>query len=148
MEVGVELKDASAGEFRDGFNCAQAVFAAAAPSLGLDRETALRVAGGFGGGMGRLGEVCGAATGAFMAIGLAHGKHRAGDDEARERTYTLVREFARRFRERHGSLLCRELLGCDLSTAEGRRTAKERSVHTSVCPALVASAAQILEELL
>jgi C_GCAxxG_C_C family probable redox protein len=144
----VELKERAVAEFAGGWNCAQAVLCAAAPSLGLDREIALRTAGGFGGGMGRLGEVCGAVTGAFMAIGVVHGKCREGDNEARERTYALVNELAGRFKERHGSLLCRELIGCDLATAEGRRLAAERSVHASVCPALVGSAAELLGELL
>jgi C_GCAxxG_C_C family probable redox protein len=140
--------DDAAGVFADGFNCAQAVLAAFAPELGLERELALRVAGAFGGGMGRMGEVCGAVTGALMAIGLRHGKYRAEGNAARDKTYALVQEFARQFRERHGALRCRELLGYDLSTPEGRQAARDSGLHDTLCPQLVRGAAEIVEGLL
>jgi C_GCAxxG_C_C family probable redox protein len=116
--------------------------------FGLDRERALRVAGAFGGGMARMGEQCGAVTGAFMAIGLKYGKAKAGDDEARERTYELAREFVTRFRSRHGSIRCRELLGYDLSSPEGRKEAHHKGLFDTLCPQLVRDAAEILEQLL
>lgn len=95
--------------------------------------------------MGRLGATCGAVTGAFMAFGLQHG---GVDAEAKERTCELVRKFAERFRKLHDSVECRDLLGCDLSTPEGRREAKDRDTHTTVCNALVRDAAEIARELL
>jgi C_GCAxxG_C_C family probable redox protein len=133
----------------ENFNCAQSVIATCGPEFGLDRETALRVAGGFGGGMGRLGEVCGAVTGAFMVIGLKHGKIRPEDDEdkTKKKAYALVYEFADRFRARHGPILCRELLGCDISTPEGRAQAKEKGLFNDLCPRLVRSAVEILEQM-
>lgn len=116
--------------------------------LGLDRELALKVAGAFGGGMARMGETCGAVTGALMVIGLKHGKTKTGDDGAREKTYELVEEFVKRFKSRHGSIVCRELLGCDLSNPEGLKTARKKGLFTTLCPQLVRDATEILEETL
>ncbi len=116
--------------------------------FGLDRETALKVSGAFGGGMGRMGGTCGAVTGAFMVIGLKHGKARDDDDEAREKTYALVQEFTERFRMRNRSIVCRELLGHDLSTSEGRQAVAEKNLFLTFCPGLVQSASDILEEML
>jgi C_GCAxxG_C_C family probable redox protein len=95
-----------------------------------------------------MGETCGALTGAFMVIGLRHGKTKAGDDEARERTYGLVNEFTARFRARHNSIVCRELLGHDLATEEGREAVAEKNLFLTLCPAFVQSAGEILEEML
>lgn len=133
----------------EDFNCAQSVIATCGPELGLDRESALRVAGGFGGGMGRLGEVCGAVTGAFMVIGLKHGKSSPEDDvnETKEKAYALVYEFGNRFRACNGSILCRELLGCDPGTPEGSAQAREKGLFSDLCPKLVQSAVAILEQM-
>ncbi len=133
---------------QEGFSCSQAVLSAYAPQFGLDRELALKVAGAFGGGMGRLGEVCGAVTGALMAIGLKHGRIRADDEETKEQAYALVVEFANRFRQRNGSLLCRELLGHDIGTPEGRKYIQEMGISAALCPKLVRDAAEIIEEIL
>jgi C_GCAxxG_C_C family probable redox protein len=133
----------------EDFNCAQSVIATCGPELGLDRESALRVASGFGGGMGRLGEVCGAVTGAFMVIGLKHGKSSPEDDanETKEKAYALVYDFADRFRACNGSILCRELLGCDVNTPEGSAQAREKGLFSNLCPKLVQSAVEILEQM-
>jgi C_GCAxxG_C_C family probable redox protein len=133
----------------ESFNCAQSVLATCGPELGLGRETALRVAGGFGGGMGRLGEVCGAVTGAFMVIGLKHGKSHPEDDESETKikAYALVHEFADRFRAHNGSILCRELLGCDIGTPTGRAQASEKGLFSNLCPKLVRDAVEILEQM-
>lgn len=135
-------------EFLAGFNCAQSVLAAAGPRLGLPREACLKVACAFGGGLARTGGVCGAVAGAFMAIGLRHGMVERGDEASRDRTYALARELASRFGERHGSTLCRELLGCDIGTPEGLEQARRRRFHTEICPAFVRDACVILEEIL
>ena len=133
----------------ENFNCAQSVISACGPELGLDPETGRRVAGGLGGGMGRLGEVCGAVSGAFLVIGLKHGKVHPEDDESatKERAYALVYEFAERFRARHGSVLCRELLGCHIGTPEGRTQARETGLFDEVCPKVVRDAVEILEQM-
>jgi len=134
--------------FKGGFNCSQAILSTYCESLGLDREAALRLASGFGGGMGCMGGVCGAVTGAFMVLGLAHGSASAGDKPAKERTYALVREFVRRFETCNHSILCRDLLGCDISTADGMQAARERNLLTTVCPRMVQDAARILQQML
>ncbi|MBN1954823.1 MAG: C_GCAxxG_C_C family protein [Anaerolineae bacterium] len=134
--------------FQGPYNCTQSVFAAFAPGLGLEREAALRVASGLGGGVGCLGsEVCGAVSGAVLAIGLSRA-YLPEDRAAREATYALVREFARRFRVLHGHLRCRDLLGLDIGTPEGRQAALDSGLHDILCPRLVRDAAAIVEELL
>lgn len=115
---------------------------------GLDRETALRVAGAFGAGMARTGETCGAVTGALMVIGLNHAKMRKDDDDTRERAYALAQEFMDGFRERNGSLLCRDILGVDVSTPEGIRAVRVKDLFRTVCPKFVKDAAELLEEML
>ena len=135
--------------FGEGFSCSQAVFSVFAPQWGLDRITALKVASPFGGGMGRLGETCGAVTGALMAIGLKYGQTIGEDKAAKEKSYELVRQFAERFKARNrGCLTCRELLGADISTPEGLQKVRETQAFTVMCPKFVRDAAEIVEELL
>ena len=143
-----ERVSAAVACFREGFNCSQAILSTWGGEFGLERETALRAASAFGAGLGRLGEVCGAVTGALIVIGLKHGQTEAKDKETKERNYSLVRDFASRFRSRNGSLLCRELLGCDLTTMEGMETAKQKGLFTERCPRFVRDAAEILEDVL
>ena len=134
--------------FKEGFNCSQSVFSTFAPTLGLDRETALRVAAPFGGGMGRTGETCGAVSGALMSIGLKYAQPRAGDKQAKEKMYALAREFLNRFGERNnGCVKCRELLGCEIDTPEGMQRAREQGLFETRCPKFVGDAAEIVEQL-
>jgi len=134
--------------FKQGFSCSQAVLAAVSEPLGLEREKALKIAQAFGGGMARMGLTCGAVTGAMLAIGLKHGRTRPEDEEARERTYRLVHDLLRQFQARHGSIVCRELIGVDLSTPEGHNLGAERGVFDNLCPAFVSDAVEILERIL
>ena len=134
--------------FSSGFNCAQAVFSSFAPELGIDEQTALGVAGGFGAGMGRLQEVCGAVSGAVMVIGCKYGKTNNEDVEAKDKTYRLVRDFTARFKQLNGTTQCRELIRCDLSTEEGRTNARENGLYEKVCQKAVRDAVSILEQLL
>jgi C_GCAxxG_C_C family probable redox protein len=143
-----EYIDRVVNRFEEGFNCSQAVLSAYGPDLGLDAALALKIAGGFGGGMGRQGGTCGAVTGAFMALGLRYGSAEAEDEAAKEEAYAKVRELAQRFAAQHGSTLCRDLLGSDISTPEGRQLARERRLFTTLCPQLVRTAAEILEPML
>ncbi|OGD24954.1 MAG: hypothetical protein A2Y69_12325 [Candidatus Aminicenantes bacterium RBG_13_59_9] len=136
------------GIFEQGFSCSQAVLTAFSESLGLDREKALKISQPFGGGMASLGMTCGAVTGAMLAIGLKYGRTRPEDEEAKQKTYRLVRELLRRFEGRHGSVVCRDLIGVDLSAPDGHKLGAERGVFVNLCPGFVADAAQILEEIL
>jgi C_GCAxxG_C_C family probable redox protein len=131
--------------FDSGCNCAQAVLCSLAKARGLEQEAALRIATGFGGGMGRLGATCGAVTGAFMALGLEHGMTRMDQADRKESTYAAVQTFAHSFRERFGTLDCRELLGVDIGTQEGMKAAKERKLFTGKCPTYVEAAVEIVQ---
>jgi len=132
--------------FRDGCACSQSILAAYGQPLGLSRETAMKIATGFGGGMG-MGGTCGAVTGAIMVLGLRHAPENCDTAAGRAGVYSRVVEFARRFQVRNGSLVCRELLGCDISTAEGKRQAQERNLFKTTCVKMVEDAAMILEEM-
>jgi C_GCAxxG_C_C family probable redox protein len=134
--------------FAEGFVCSQALLATYGTQLGLDREIALKAAAAFGGGMGRMGETCGAVTGAFMLIGLKYGNIKAKDKKARRKTYELVKEFVSKFESLHGSIKCKDLLGHDISTQEGWNVAKKKKVFKTVCPKYVEDAARIIEQIL
>lgn len=140
--------DAAVAMFGEGYNCAQAVVASAGPACGLPRATAIKVAQAFGGGLGRTGNVCGAITGALMVIGLQCSAKDGQDTAAKEQAHALAQEFLRRFTARHGALNCRDLLGCDLSTPEGRQQAAATGRHKTICAGLVKDATQILEDVL
>jgi len=113
--------------------------------LGLDTETALKISCGLAAGMARLGSTCGAVTGAYLVIGLKYGRYLAGDETAKEKTYTLIQEFDRQFTVKHGSTNCRELLGVDLRYGD---KALAGTRVDEICPGLVKDAAEILETIL
>ena len=133
--------------FKSGSACAQAILATYGQDFGLSRGHAMRLGSGFAGGM-RMGETCGAVTGAIMVLGLQYAKSDCDKLGSRENVYKAVRRFTARFRELHSSPLCKELLGADISTHEGMEAAIEKNLFRQVCPNLVQSAAEILEELL
>jgi C_GCAxxG_C_C family probable redox protein len=109
----------------------------------LSKNHATRLGCAFGGGIARSGRMCGAVTGALMVIGLAHGATAAEDQASREKTYAVTKELLRSFQERHGSMVCRELLGVDIGTPEGRESAMRKGLFRTRCPAFVRDAAEI-----
>ena len=135
-------------QFEKGFSCAPAVFSTYSEQLGLGKELALKIACGFGGGIGRMGRTCGAVTGAVMVIGLKHGQVDLADEESRRKTHKLVKEFIDRFTALHGSIECRELIGYDLSDSAELKLAKESEVFQNKCPSFVYDSARILEDIL
>jgi C_GCAxxG_C_C family probable redox protein len=136
-------------KFLDGYNCAQSVLYAFCDEFGLDRNVALKLSCGFGAGMGRKQEVCGAISGAIMVVGLKYGRGEAQGREATERTYAMTQELIDRFREKHGTFLCRELLvDCDLSTPQGLKQFEERKLRSERCAPLVRDAVEILDAML
>lgn len=145
---GMDRREMAVRAFREGCSCSQAILAAYADPSVLDRETALRVASGFGGGLARLGRTCGAVTGGIMALGLRHGAGTAGNEEAKVRLYETVHRFVAEFEARHGSSECRTLLGVDLGSAEGMSRAREQNLFETRCAAFVRDAAEILEGLI
>lgn len=141
-------KDEALSMFKSGANCAQAVLCSFADDLALERSVAKRISAGFGAGMGRMAGTCGAVTGAFMLLGMRHGSNAADQKESKERVYGMVREFAARFIEKNGSLLCRELLGCDLSSPDGMKEAQARNLFATRCERLVKDSVEIVEKML
>ncbi|MFX1257829.1 MAG: C-GCAxxG-C-C family protein [Promethearchaeota archaeon] len=141
-------KERAVSCFKEGFSCSQAILSTYGARFGLNRELAFRISTAFGGGMGRMGKTCGAITGAFMVIGLKYGKIKIDNDEAKEKTYELVRELVNRFKSINGSITCKKLLNFDISTPEGRALAKEKNLFTNFCPKLVNDSAEILEQIL
>lgn len=134
--------------FRSGFNCTQAVLSSFAEDLKLDTGTALSVACGFGAGMGRLQETCGAVTGAYMAIGVFACRNLSDNQERKEQSYAMIRQFDKQFKDLHGSTNCMDLIGCDLSTLEGRTDAKNRLLFDTICEKCVSDAVIILEKMI
>jgi len=125
-------------------NCSQAVLTAYCEQFGLERSMALKLAQGFGGGMGRMGGTCGAVTGAYMVLGLAQKMRDENPGQSRDRTYELVREFNERFKALHGSVICKELISYDLSTSEGLAEARDKKIFTTICPDFVSDSVKIL----
>ena len=133
--------------FEKKFHCSQAVLAAFAGELGITEEQALKLGGCFGGGMYK-GEVCGAVTGALMALGLKYGQYKEDDLESRQKESAMTIEMLERFKKENGSYICKELLGCDLSREEGKLEAQEKKLFVEFCPKMVESATRIAEELM
>jgi C_GCAxxG_C_C family probable redox protein len=141
--------EAAAAMVAGSWNCAQAVLGVFCDDLGLDREAAMKLASGFGAGMARRQEVCGAVSGAIMVIGLRHGQAREGDKAAKEAAYRLSREMMDRFQARFNSCLCRELLpGIDLATEAGHERYKAEGWSQKICRPCVRFAVGLLEEIL
>jgi C_GCAxxG_C_C family probable redox protein len=133
--------------FSKGFNCSQAVLCVFAPEMGLDGKTASKVSCGFGGGIARGGDICGAVTGAVMALGLKIFSPEADLQQSKAQVYKMVNEFKKRFKKQHGSIVCRKLLGCNIATAKGAAKAVEDDLHHKVCVGLVKDAVKIVEEI-
>ncbi|MBO5610753.1 MAG: C_GCAxxG_C_C family protein [Eubacterium sp.] len=133
--------------FMKGYNCSQALVLAFEDLVPIDRESLLKLASSFGGGMGRLREVCGSVSGMFMIAGLIYGYDGPETGQVKADHYARIQELARRFEETHGSIVCREMLGLsvkhDAPTPEARTNEyyKKRP-----CPDIVGDAAEILEK--
>lgn len=133
--------------FCRGAACSQAILATYGPSVGLPAEQGMKLASGFAGGM-RLAQTCGAVTGAFMVLGLKYAGPNCDQRDGREEVYNALRRFTVAFQERNHTVVCKDLLGCDISTPEGTQRATQEGLFRSICPRLVQDAAEILEEML
>jgi len=145
--MSISYGDRAEALFRKGYNCAQSVFAAFAELLQMEESLALRLASSFGGGVGRLRELCGAVSGMEMVCGLLYGYDTANDDERKAEHYARVQELALAFREKNGSFLCRELLGLSethSSPVPSKRT--EQYYKDRDCASFVRCAAELMEE--
>lgn len=137
--------------FHQGYNCAQSVFAAYAEDYGIPVEQALRLAASFGAGIGRMRETCGAFSGAILVIGLETGAVDGADAAGKQRNYEAVQQLAEQFREKNGSLLCRDLLGlsADGNFSNARPEARTADYYKNrPCPELVGSTCDLLDDFL
>lgn len=143
-------KDRAVELFKKGYNCAQSVFAAYADIYGMDTETALRVSGSFGGGMGRMREVCGCVSGMLMVAGMETAQTKEHDSDAKAHNYEVVQKMAERFKEKSGgSIICRELLGLD--RPEGTHIPDKRTdeyYKKRPCVMMIQNACDIIDEML
>lgn len=126
--------------FEGSYLCSQAVLTVFSEELGLSKENAFKIGACFGSGM-RQGEVCGACTGALMALGLRYGENKPKCDEVSDK-------FFEEFKKENGSFICRDLLECDISTPEGVKQALDNNLFREVCPKMVASAVEITEKIM
>ena len=133
--------------FGQGYLCSQAVFAAFSEQFGITEKQALKIGGCFGGGMTK-GEVCGACAGALMTLGMKYGQVDLNDKKSRVQENAKASEFLEEFKKRKGSYICRNILGCDISTKEGRAYAIDNGLFGKLCPEMVKTAAEIVSEML
>lgn len=133
--------------FLSGYNCAQSVVLSFADDLKFSKELGLKMAAGFGGGMGKRQETCGAVTGAIMVLGLMKGEAVNNNDELKIEAYSAVWDLTRKFREEYKTTNCKELIGCDLNTSEGSAKFKEEKIMETTCAGCVKKAVQIVESI-
>ena len=143
-------RETAMNNFLKGYNCAQAVLIAYCEELGLDKDTAAMLSCSFGGGMGRLREVCGAVSGMFLVAGFKKGYSDPKDKEAKKKHYELVQLLAKEFKDIHGSIVCRELLGLNIKGADNP-TPEDRTAEyykKRPCVQIIGDAAEIVERVL
>jgi len=143
-----EAADTAAHFFDQGYACSQAVLAAFAGVFELPIDQALRLAAPFGGGVSHTGQMCGAVSGALMALGLRYGATSGNDKATKERMYRIAQAFQRQLAAQFGSVTCPGLLGIDISTPEGLAQARQQEIFKSICPGLVRAAAAKAAELM
>ncbi|MFR7989306.1 MAG: C-GCAxxG-C-C family protein [Anaerovoracaceae bacterium] len=135
--------------FKEGYSCAQAVVLTFSEEMNTDRETLARLVSSFGGGMGRLREVCGAVSGMFIAAGAIKGYASPDDQAGKAELYRLVQQMAEEFKARNGSLICRQLLGLNAEKDDYHPEKRTESYYASrPCAKLVRDAAEIAEQML
>lgn len=133
--------------FMKGYNCSQALVLAFEDMVPIDRESLLKLASSFGGGMGRLREVCGSVSGMFMIAGLIYGYDGPETGQVKADHYARIQELARRFEETHGSIICREMLGLNVKHDAPTPEARTKEYYKKrPCPDIVGDAAEILEK--
>lgn len=133
--------------FKDGYNCAQSVFLTYAEKYGFDRDTALKLASSFGGGMGRMREVCGAVSAMFMIAGLEYGYVENNNDEIKAEHYTRIQNMAKMFKDKNGSIICRDLLGVDADDNPIPSKRTNAYYQTRPCEEYIAEACRIIDSM-
>jgi C_GCAxxG_C_C family probable redox protein len=140
------LSEKAASLFQEGYNCAQSVLLTMFEHWNGKDEVIPRIATGFGGGIGRCGSVCGALAGGVMALGIKYGTNEPSL-EKRLKAYELVQKFYKQFEKQHRSVLCRELIGYDLSVPEELEEARRARIFEEKCANFVRKAVETLIEL-
>ena len=141
----MSIADRAEALFMEGYNCSQAVFGAIAPDYGVDFETAMKLASSLGGGMGRLREVCGACSGAFLAAGLAKGYSTPEKGSVKADHYALIRKMAEEFKAVHGSIVCREILGKNAEIGGNPEERTPEYYAKRPCVRCIRTAAEVFE---
>lgn len=141
-----KLSDRAIELFYEGFNCSQAVLGSFCEKYGMKQEDAFAIATGLGGGI-RCGEVCGAVSGAVLVIGLKYGNKNQDKGNSKALCYEKTKEFINMYKERKGSIVCRQLLGYDLNQEEEMKEAAEKGIFKEICPKMIKEAIEILEKL-
>ncbi|HPG92329.1 MAG TPA: C-GCAxxG-C-C family protein [Clostridia bacterium] len=146
-QTEVDYEKKALENFKKGYNCAQSVTLAFADKLNVDSDTALKISSSFGGGVGRMREICGALSGAYIVMGMLNGYSDPIDDETKTNLYISVQSFAEKFKKENGSLLCRDLLGVQyepISPIPEKRT--EKYYHNRSCEKFVGHSAKLLAD--
>jgi C_GCAxxG_C_C family probable redox protein len=141
-------QDQAVETFNSGCNCAQAVLTSFTEVLKMDKDQLMAVSAGFGGGMGKLQETCGAATGAYMVFSIYRSHTTADNQHAKDESALMIRRFSKRFSEIEGATNCKKLIGVDLNTEEGQQEAIEKNLYDKVCGKCVSTAVGIVEEMI
>lgn len=138
----------AAHRFCNGCSCAQAVLTTYSDKYGLDVEQAMKMTTGLAGGIGKMGQTCGTVTGSVLVLGLEKSSGKPHDHESKDATMQAIHQFTEQFEKKHGSLVCKELLACDLSQPDGYKKARDSGVFKTRCPEFVETAVGLLEEII
>lgn len=145
----MKRSEIAVAKFLGGYNCAQSVLYSFCDDLNIDKNLALKLSCGFGAGMGRKEEVCGAVSGGIMVIGMKYGRGENQDRTNTDQTYQKTRELMDKFNEKYDTYICRKLLeGCELTTSEGQKEFKEKDLLNKVCKHCVSYVVEILEDII
>ena len=142
------VKETAKANFSSGFNCAESVLAAVAKKLKMKSSLIPKAAAGFGAGVGKHGDICGALSGAIIAMGMAEGRTDPKDNESKAKIYARIALLMKEFKRKFEHTTCRDLTGCNLLTKEGQDKFSNYKIHEQVCPEFVAFAAEKVLELI
>ncbi|MCE5329832.1 C-GCAxxG-C-C family protein [bacterium] len=137
----IRIKENAQANFASGFNCAESVLLAIAKELKIRSASVPKVATGFGAGVGKHGDICGALSGAVMAMGIVEGRTNPKDQESKTKIYAKTAILMEEFKKEFGYITCRDLTGCDLLTKEGQDKFSDHKIHEQICTGFVAFAA-------
>jgi len=143
-----QLEETAIYSFNSGYNCAQSVLSAYANFLDFDINQLINISSGFGAGMGRLQETCGAVTGAFMVIGLSNGKKNQDNASLKQESMMLIQTFTEEFKKKNGTINCKALINCDLNTDEGQKYFEEKNIMETVCSKCISDSIGIVNKLI